>query len=82
MWMDPDGYPLDINPALSGGTAAVRLELDFHPDFFYSVGQYVGVLLLLTKCAIINIIAVELPWLVRLWHLIISIMATKLVSQE
>ena len=35
MWMDPDGYPLDINPALSGGTAAVRLELERHPRFDY-----------------------------------------------
>ena len=24
----------DSFPALSGGTAAVRLELDIHPDFF------------------------------------------------
>jgi hypothetical protein len=31
MWIVPDGYPLDINPALYGGTAAVRLELERHP---------------------------------------------------
>ena len=32
--IQPDSYPLDRNPAPTGGTGAIRLELDWHPGFF------------------------------------------------
>ena len=34
--IQPEGYPLDRNPVPTGGTGAIRLELDWCPKCFYS----------------------------------------------
>ena len=43
----PDGYPSDRNPAPTGGTGSIQLELDFHPRFFLECIGKGGLLLIL-----------------------------------